>query len=102
MHAWCSCIANFPYYFLQITSSWNKSIEICCIRNGSGEVVAKSEHPITLDENLANVPCIQEKLSQEAFGGAKIRLLNSKNILIADADGTRYAHTNIACVLVLV
>ena len=38
---------------------------------------------------MANVPCIQEKLSQEAFGGAKIRLLNSKNILIADADGTR-------------
>ena len=35
------------------------------------------------------LPCIQEKLSQEAFGGAKVRLLNSKNILIADADGTR-------------
>ena len=71
-------ISHYTLYFVllpylnlvQITSSWNKSIEICSVRNGSSEVVAKSEHPITLDEASANVPCIQEKMSQEEFGGA--------------------------------
>lgn len=57
-----------------------------------GKVVAKSEHPIVLDENSANV---QEKLSREAFSGTRVCLLNSKNILIADADGTRGMHSNI-------
>ena len=52
-------------------------------------MVAKSEHPITLEDSSANVTCIQEKLSREAFGGAKVQLLNSKNILLADVDGTR-------------
>lgn len=43
-------------------------------------MVAHSEQPITLEENSANVPCIQEKLSREAFNSVKVRLLNSKNI----------------------
>lgn len=60
-----------------------------------GKVVAKSEHPIVLDENSANVASVQEKLSREAFSGTRVRLLNSKNILIADADGTRGMHSNI-------
>ena len=29
-----------------------------------------------------------EKVSQEAFSGAKVRLMNAKNILLADVDGT--------------
>ena len=48
-----------------------------------------SEHPLTLEESKANVSYIQEKLSQEAFGGDRVKLLNAKNILLADAEGTR-------------
>ena len=48
-----------------------------------------SEHPLNLDESKANVSYIQEKLSQEAFDGARVKLLNTKNILLADAEGTR-------------
>ena len=52
-------------------------------------VVANSEHPITMDANTANVSFIQKKLSREAFGGYGVKLLNSKNILIALAEGTQ-------------
>lgn len=78
------CLFTSP----QATNTWNKSIEICYVSN-TNQVVAKSEHPITLDESSANVVCVQDKLSREAFGGAKVRLLNSKNILVADTEGTR-------------
>ena len=64
--------------------TWNKSIEICSLNDG--KVVQVSEHPLTLDESKANVSYIQEKLSQEAFGGEKVKLLNAK---VADAEGTR-------------
>ena len=42
-----------------------------------------------MEDGTANVPWIQEKLSGEAFSGARIRLLNAKNIPIADTEGTR-------------
>ena len=48
-----------------------------------------TEHPLTLDDSRASVTYITEKLSNEAFDGAKVRLLNAKNILLADVDGTR-------------
>ena len=67
--------------------SWIKSIDICSL-SSNNEVVANSEHPITMDANTANVS-IQEKLSREAFGGSGLKLLNSKNIRIADAEGTQ-------------
>ena len=53
------------------------------------DVVQRSEHPITLDESSANVESIQEKLSHEAFDGARTRLLTCKNVLLADVEGTR-------------
>ena len=48
-----------------------------------------TEHSLTLDDTKANVVYIQEKLSQEAFNGENVKLLNAKNILLADAEGTR-------------
>jgi hypothetical protein len=48
------------------------------VKGGTNEVVAS-----------ANVTSIQDKLSREAFSGAKVCLLNSKDILLADMDGTR-------------
>lgn len=48
-----------------------------------------TEHPLTLDDSRASVTYITEKLSNEAFDGAKVRLLNANNILLADVDGTR-------------
>ena len=48
-----------------------------------------AEHPLTLDDSKATVTYITEKLSNEAFDGAKVRLLNAKNILSADVEGTR-------------
>ena len=67
--------------------TWNKSIEICKL--GGGEVIQVAEHPLTLDDSKATVTYITEKLSNEAFDGAKVRLLNAKNILLADVEGTR-------------
>ena len=69
------------------TQTWNKSIEICSLSDG--KVVQVTEHPQTLDDAKANVAYIQEKLSQEAFIGENVRLLNAKNILLVDAEGTR-------------
>ena len=71
--------------------SWIKSIDICSL-SSNNEVVANSEHPITMDANTAYVSFIQEKLSREAFGGSSVKLLNSKNILISDAEGTQGTH----------
>lgn len=68
-------------------SSWNKSIEICVLRGE--QVVQISEHPITIDESTANVTYVMDKLSREAFNGSKVKLLNAKNISIADVEGTR-------------
>ena len=48
-----------------------------------------SEHPVTLDDNTANVNAIEERLSREAFNNGRVKLLNAKNILIADVEGTR-------------
>ena len=50
-----------------------------------------SERPLTLNESNASVSYIQEKLTQEAFGGDKVKLLNAKNILLADAEPEVYA-----------
>lgn len=41
-----------------------------------------------LDEATASVNYVMEKLSQEAFSGAKVRLMNAKNIPLADVEGT--------------
>ena len=67
--------------------TWNKSIKICSLRNGKVEQI--SEDPLNLNESKANVSYIQQKLSQEAFDGARVKHLNTKNILLADAEGTR-------------
>ena len=68
-----------------------------CSLSNSNEVVANSEH---MDVNTANVSFIQEKLSMEAFGGSSVKLLNSHNILIADAG---YVHDIIcSCIYTIV
>ena len=38
---------------------------------------------------LATVDYIQDKVSQEAFGGSSIKLLNGKNILLAGPEVTK-------------
>ena len=47
-----------------------------------GSVIATAEHPVSLTSSTANV---SQKLSNEA---APVCLLNSKNLLIQDVDGT--------------
>ena len=88
----CSACYNVFWLTYQVpgrksSATWNKSIEICSLKDGKVEQI--SEHPLNLDESKANVSYIQEKLSQEAFDGARVKLLNTKNILLADAEGTR-------------
>jgi hypothetical protein len=63
-------------------------------------VVSCSEHPLAIEEGTATVSSIADKLSKEAFGGVKVQLLNSKNIMIADTEGTRDKNDNyiILCV----
>ncbi len=68
-------------------SSWIKSIELCTLK-GSNPVIL-TEYPISLDDSTANVEYIQEKLSSEAFNGEKVKLMNVKNIAIADTEATR-------------
>ena len=58
-----------------------------------------------MDENSANVSFLQEKLSREAFGGSGVKLLNSKNILIADTEGTQgmsiFVCADVNCLMVV-
>ena len=56
---------------------------------GEGEIVQRTEHPVSLDETTATVSDVQEKISREAFGEAAVKLLNAKNVLLADVEGTR-------------
>ena len=63
-------------------STWIESIEICSLRGDSGEIVTLSEHPLSIDDSS-----IGDKLSKETFGGVKVQLLNSKNIMIVDTEG---------------
>ena len=51
------------------------------------EVIQVAEHPLTLDDSKATVTYVTEKLSNEAFDGAKVHVLNAKNILLADVEG---------------
>ena len=64
--------------------SWQKSIEVCKVVKGS--VIATAEHPVSLTSSTANVMDVSQKLSNEAFSGAPVCLLNS---LIQDVDGTK-------------
>lgn len=52
-------------------------------------MISYSEHPLAIEEGTATVSSVADKLSKEAFGGVKVQLLNSKNIMIADTEGTR-------------
>ena len=54
-----------------------------------GAVVAVAEHPVTLTTATANVSAVCERLSQEAFDGSAVCLLNSKNLPIHDVDSTK-------------
>ena len=54
-----------------------------------GAVVAVAEHPVTLTPATANVSAICDRVSQEAFEGSTVYLLNAKNLPIHDVDGTR-------------
>ena len=49
-----------------------KSVEICVLK--VGEVVQTSEHPLSLDESKASVLYVQDKISTEAFSGARVKL----------------------------
>lgn len=53
------------------------------------ELIQCSEHPLTLTEETANVQYVSEKLKTEAFSNQSVRLLNSKNLLIPDVEGTK-------------
>ena len=80
-----------------ISGKWKHTfvdkIDLCSF-DSSNEIVAYSEYTVMMDESTAKVCCLQEKLSREAFGGSAFRLLNSKNILIADTEGTQGIHDN--------
>lgn len=47
------------------------------------------EHPITLVEDTAAVKKVAARISSEAFEGAPVVLLNSKNLPIPDVEGTQ-------------
>ena len=54
-----------------------------------GSVLAVAEHPMTLTSATANVTSVCNRVSQEAFEGSAVCLLNAKNLLIHDVDGTK-------------
>lgn len=49
----------------------------------------RQEHPITLVEDTAAVKKVAACISSEAFEGAPVVLLNSKNLPIPDVEGTQ-------------
>lgn len=49
----------------------------------------RCEHPINISESIASVNEVANKISQEAFSGRPVKILNSKNFPIPDVEGTR-------------
>ena len=72
--------------------SWQKSILVCSVVKGC--VIAIAEHPVTLISATANVSAVCNRVSQEAFEGSTVCLLNAKNLRIHDVDGTK---GNVVC-----
>ena len=66
--------------------SWQKSVEIWHLIGT--HLHQLSEHPITMTNSNASIQSVSNKISQEAFGGATVRLLNSKFFHIPDVEGT--------------
>ena len=62
--------------------SWQKSIEVCRVVKG---VVPIAEHPVTLTAATANVSAVSSRVSQEAYEGSAVCLINA----IHDVDGTQ-------------
>ena len=54
-----------------------------------GRFIQTSEHPLTLSEETANISAIADRISEEGFSGAPMRLLNAKNIPLPDVAGTK-------------
>ena len=52
-------------------------------------MISSAEHPLTMSESNASVEAVTARLSREAFGGAKVHLLNAKNLPIPNVDGTK-------------
>lgn len=50
------------------------------------------EHPINTSEGITSVNEVTEKISQEAFLGRPVKILNSKNFQLPDVEGTRGTH----------
>ena len=78
-------------------SEWIKRIEICDLQSS---VLKKLFNlPVSLTEQSATVSYIVEFVSEEAFDGAAVVLLDSENLKIPDTIGTRGVHSSPQCAL---
>ena len=69
---------------------WTKSIEIC---NFEGSELKKAFNlPVALNEKSATVSDVAEFVSDEAFEGASVVLLDSENLQIPNTIGTQGMH----------
>ena len=72
------------------SAAWTKTIEICTFE---GTQLKKSFNlPISLTEKSATVVCVTDFVSDEAFEGAAVVLLDSENLHIPDSVETRGIH----------
>lgn len=62
-----------------------------------GKLMQWCEHPINTSEGITSVNEVTEKISQEAFFGRPVKILNSKNFPIPDVEGTRGTHIKLHC-----
>ena len=69
------------------SSSWQRNIEIYTLHDGKPKHVYT--HPITQDENTANVSSVRATISNEAFQEQPVTLLDVKNKVVPDVNGTK-------------
>ena len=90
LQCWAVQKKSSPNEIKQSSSSeliWTKNVEICSLE---GTTVKKSHNlPIYFKKGTASVASVSEFVSQEAFDGNAVVLLDAENLKIPDTIGTR-------------
>ena len=68
-------------------ASWNKNIEIC--EYSDHDWIKQFSLPIRINDDTANVENVTKMVSDEAFNGEPIVLVDTDYLRILDTPGTR-------------
>lgn len=71
------------------STSWTKTVEVCCYDKSTSTVTKTFNLPLTLTEQSASVNKIADLTSAEAFDGDAVVVIDADNLRIPDSVGTR-------------